>query len=124
MFEHEQRQESWAVNAAFRAILNHDWPALTRLQAEYPHLLLDPGAAWTISQGETFRGVRGVLTWNAEETAYVVVCGLEQVARWIGYRIAEDDDLKVVWHGTIKLPCGHWAAQFTVESDDENSHAL
>lgn len=111
-------RERLVIDAAFRAIIEQDWPALAVLQERHPHLMLDPGSHWTTTRRERFRGIPGVSTWNEDQTAYVVVTPLEQVSRWLGYMIAAEDDLDVVWHGTIKLPCGHCAAQFTVEEED------
>lgn len=108
------RLEGQLIDAAMRSILAQDWPRLASLQNAYPHLLLDPGAPWTISHSASRYGVRGVVTWNAEETAFVVECHLEAVARWIGYGLAEENDVEVVWHGTQKTAAGTWVAQFTV----------
>ena len=104
------------VDAAFRAILDQDWARLDSLQRSYPHLILDPGAAWTITTLEAFRGIRGYVTWSAEETAFVVESSHEPVARWIGYRVAWDlGFVEPIWWGTIQTPAGTWAAQFTTE---------
>ena len=104
-----------AINAAFRAILAQDWTSLATLQRAYPDLVLDPGARWTISRPEFFRGIHAMSTWNAEETGYVVAAKVENVARLVGFRMADEMGLEVVWWGTRKTPAGTWAAQFTVE---------
>ena len=106
------------IDAAMRSILAQDWPRLASLQRAYPHLTLDPGAGRTISRSESLFGVRAVVTWNAEETAYVVKSADEQVARWIGYRAAADEEIEVIWHGTRQTPAGTWVAQFTVVEED------
>ena len=106
------------VDAAFRAILDCDWSRLDSLQRAYPHLTLDPGAARTISRPESLCGVRATVTWNAEETAYVVESPLDTLARWIGYHVADEDGLEVVWHGTRPTPFSTAAAQFTIYNEE------
>ena len=107
------------VDAAFRAILDCDWLRLNSLQRAYPHLTLDPCAARTTTLPVSLCGVRGTATWNAERTAYVVECAREAWARWIGYHVADEDGLKVIWHGTRPTLSGMSAAQFTIYNEEE-----
>lgn len=110
--------DAQVIDAAFRSILAQDWARLEALQCAHPHLLLDPAGGWTYSRPESYHGVRARSTWNLEETAFVIEAPSEDVARWIGYRIAYDDELEVVWWGTRQTPSGTWAAQFTVYEGD------
>lgn len=113
--------EASVVDAAFAAILACDWPRLASLQRAYPHLTLDPGAGRTTSRPESLCGVRATVTWNAEGTAYVVESPLDTLARWIGYQVAEEERLEVVWHGTRPTPGGTSVAQFTVYNEEEEA---
>ena len=102
------------IEEYLKEAMSRDWRRLASLQAAYPHLTLDPGAGWTCSSPESIHGMRGIATWNLEQMAYVVEAGSEQAARLIGYGVAYDDGLEVVWHGTRATAAGTWAAQFTI----------
>lgn len=108
------------IDAAFRAIVALDWPRLESLRKAYPNLIFDYAAPPVISWRWSYKGTPNIVTRNLEETAFVVeACG-DQVARWIGFDIAESEDLgEVTWLGTRWLLNGTWAAQFLVwESED------
>ena len=105
--------EARVIDAAFQAILDQDWPRLDSLQRAHPHLTLDPGRGWTDTQHERLHGCGGRSVWNLERTAFVVVAGDEQTARWLGYKAAEEDGIEVIFWGSA--PCGSGCvAQFTV----------
>lgn len=107
------------IDAAFQAILALDWPRLESLRRTYPHLLFDYAAPPVVSERWRYRGMSGVVTRNLDETAFVVEARGDQAARWIGFDLAEEDELSMTWLGTQRLPNGTWAAQFLVwESED------
>ena len=107
------------IDAAFRAIVALDWPRLESLRRAYPHLLFDYAAPPVVSFGKLYRGMPGIVTRNLEETAFVVEAGGDQAARWIGFDLAEEDEMSVTWLGTRKLPSGRWAAQFLVWKNED-----
>lgn len=80
-----------------------------------PHEL---GDEMVIRQAESFRGIRGLSTWcvsSGGRAAYLVEAPHEDVARWIGFMLAEEEGLDVTWHGTRRTPTGSFVAQFTGE---------
>lgn len=65
-----------------------------------------------------FRGIGAIVTWAPDRQSFVCEHGIEEIARWAGFRAFEYEDdeheVGVIWYGTRKTASGTYAAQFEV----------
>lgn len=68
-----------------------------------------------------WRQHRASVTWAPDRKYYTVEAGNEQIARWAGFEVLDDEETwdeengrEPVWHGTKRTERGTYAAQFEV----------
>lgn len=77
-----------------------------------PEKVQDGGERFTFQHSSSLYRRRGIVTWLFDESAFVVDGADDQTARWIGFEVAEENEMEVVWNGTVKMESGRFAAQF------------
>lgn len=67
----------------------------------------------------TWRTYRVAVTWGPDRQSFTVEHGNEQIARWAGFEVLDDQEvwdedtgLGPIWMGTVRTARGSFAAQF------------